>query len=59
MQPKLTREEYDELHRLLNIVRDKTNLPGERRMAMAKFDLIYANACRRTGYEVGRYQNSN
>ncbi|UQD52321.1 hypothetical protein C0971_10085 [Bacillus methanolicus] len=43
----LTQKEYDELQRLMRIVKDKNNLPGKRRLAMAKFDQLYNQALKR------------
>jgi hypothetical protein len=40
----LTDAEYRELKNLMMIVKDKTKLPGERRLAMAKFDRILFEA---------------
>lgn len=37
----LSPEEYSELQRLKSIVNNKNNLPGERRLAMAKFNNLY------------------
>ena len=48
MQPRLTLEEALELRKLLAIMRDGSRLPGERRIAMAEFDIIYEEAVQRT-----------
>lgn len=49
MKPKitLTKAEHEELQRLLNIVKNKNNLPGERRLARAQFDNLYNKALKR------------
>lgn len=47
MNPKLTQEEQKNLKDLLKIIKDKTKQPGQRRIAMAKFDHIYSNAQKR------------
>jgi hypothetical protein len=36
----LTEAEYRELKRLMDIINDKNSLPGERRLAMARYDKI-------------------
>jgi hypothetical protein len=40
---KLTQEEYDKLKYYLDIVKDKCNSRGIRRLAMARFDFIFRN----------------
>lgn len=44
----VTQEEYRELERLMSIVKDKTKLPGEKRIAMAKYDKILKKAINRS-----------
>jgi len=48
MQPQFTSEQVAELRRLLNIMKNEDNLPGDRRIAMAQFDRIYKQALKRT-----------
>lgn len=48
MRPRLTSDEAKKLGRLLEIMRDESRLPGERRIAMAQFDRIYEMALKRT-----------
>ncbi|WP_144319575.1 hypothetical protein [Parageobacillus genomosp. 1] len=36
----LTEDEYKELKRLMNIINNKNSLPGERRLAMARYNKI-------------------
>jgi hypothetical protein len=47
MKPRFTKEENIELNRLLGIVSNKNMPPGQRRIAMAKYDKIYGEAVRR------------
>lgn len=51
MEPRFTEEELKQLRDLLEIMRNESRLPGERRIAMAKFDRIYEIASRRTVHE--------
>ncbi|RRN67555.1 hypothetical protein EI200_22495 [Peribacillus simplex] len=44
---KLTKKEYNELQNLLKVVRSSSSSPGEKRIAMAKFDNLYKQAARR------------
>ncbi|WDC90583.1 hypothetical protein [Priestia megaterium] len=43
----VTQQEYNELQKLMEIVQDKNNLPGERRLARAKFDHLYKQILKR------------
>ena len=51
MEPIVTKEEHRELEKLLSIIRDESRSPGERRIAMAKFDRMYQNARVRTNLD--------
>jgi hypothetical protein len=45
----VTEDEYKELRRLMSIVKDNNALPGEKRLAMAKYDKILLHAINRNG----------
>lgn len=51
MKPTLTRQEYEELNRLLQIVQDPSRQLGERIIARAQFERIYEKAVKRTAQQ--------
>ncbi len=51
MQPEVTQQEHLELQRLLQIIKDPRKLPGQRRIALSKFNQIYNSAAKRTEYQ--------
>ncbi|MED4883120.1 hypothetical protein [Bacillus smithii] len=53
MKITVTQKEYQKLKELLNIVKDKRNLPGTRRLAMHEFDCILRDAINRRSVDEG------